>query len=134
MTFTCRENSNYGRERCKFKTLMNTKSLLTMASNVLPLLLKQTFPPIVWNLFCRWRSWDQIQATFKKKFYFTNMLCSNVKNHKWRSNITGLLEGSFQYWRTIQINNLQSEVKELKERLGYVENLKPIEVKPNFSW
>merc|ERR1719362_607346 len=38
-----------------------------------------------------------------------------------------ILEGSFQYWRTIQINNLQSEVKELKERLGYVENLKPIE-------
>ena len=41
--------------RCKGKTLLsvfnkllNTKSLLSMSSNVLPLSLKQTFPPIIW--------------------------------------------------------------------------------------
>ena len=30
--------------------LLNTKSLLTTPSNVLPLNLKQTFPPIIWTL------------------------------------------------------------------------------------
>ena len=48
------ENSNYGRERCEGKTmsgvvneLLNTNNLLTMPSNVLPLHLNKTFPPII---------------------------------------------------------------------------------------
>ena len=48
------ENMNNERERWKGKTLLdvvkkllNTKSLLTMPSNVLPLHLKQTFPPVI---------------------------------------------------------------------------------------
>ena len=52
ITFTFSENSNYGQERCKGKTLLgvvnkllNTKSLLTMPSNVLPYYLPQVnFP------------------------------------------------------------------------------------------
>ena len=49
------ENLNNERERWKGKTLLdvvkkllNSKSLLTMPSNVLPIRLKQTFPPIIW--------------------------------------------------------------------------------------
>ena len=48
------ENSNYGQERCKGKPLLgvvhkvlNTKSLLTMPSNVLPIGPMQTFQPII---------------------------------------------------------------------------------------
>ena len=47
--------SNYGPERCKGKTLLGVvnklfvfNSLLTTPSNVLPLHLKQTFPPLIW--------------------------------------------------------------------------------------
>ena len=47
ITFTFSENSNYGRERCKGKTLLgvvnkllNTKSLLTMPNNIFPYYLK----------------------------------------------------------------------------------------------
>ena len=65
ITYAFSENSNYGRERCKGKKLLddankflNTKSLLIMPSNVLPLRLKQTFPPIIWIF--NWRWWDQI--------------------------------------------------------------------------
>jgi hypothetical protein len=46
------------------------KRLLTMPTNVLPLHLKQTFPPIVWIFHWRWRWWDQLQATFLNLFYF----------------------------------------------------------------
>ena len=51
ITFTFSKNSNYGWERCKgkklldvFNKLLNTKSLLTMPSNILPLRLMQSFP------------------------------------------------------------------------------------------
>ena len=55
ITFTFSEDSNYELERCKGKTLLdvvnkilNTKSLLTMPSNVLPIHLRLTFPLIIW--------------------------------------------------------------------------------------
>ena len=51
---TFSKNSNYGREKCKGKTLvdvvnkpLNTKSLLTMPGNALPLRLMHTFMPII---------------------------------------------------------------------------------------
>ena len=49
------------------------KSLLTRPGNVLPLHLKQTFPPIIW-IFTEGEGdgWDQIQAIFLNLFYFTN--------------------------------------------------------------
>ena len=71
--------------RCKGKTLLDIvnklfvfKSLLTMPINVLPLHLKQTFPPIIWILFWRWRWWYRIQATFENLFYFD--ICKSLKN------------------------------------------------------
>ena len=46
INFTFSENSNYGWERYKDKTLLGDVNK-TFVFNVLPLPLKQTFPPIV---------------------------------------------------------------------------------------
>ena len=61
---------------CKGKTLLgvvdkllNTKSLLTMPSNVLPLCLKQTFPPIIW-IFNEGEG-DVIKSRLSSKIFFT---------------------------------------------------------------
>ena len=45
-----------------------------MPINILPLHLKQTFPPIIWILTEdeQWRWWDRNQDTFLNLFYFTN--------------------------------------------------------------
>ena len=70
------ENSSYGRERVKGKTmldvfnkLLNTKSLLTMPSNVLPLRLKQTFPPKIW--ICTEGEGDEIESRLPFKIFST---------------------------------------------------------------
>ena len=51
--------------------LLNTKSLLTSPSNVLPYYLKKTFLPIIWIFTEGERWWDQIQANFLNLFYFS---------------------------------------------------------------
>ena len=65
---------HYGRERCKGKPLLgvvskllNTKSLLTIPSNVLPLRLKQTFPPIIWIF----TEGDEIKSRLTFKIFST---------------------------------------------------------------
>ena len=76
ITFTFIENSNYGRERCKGKRLLdvdakflNTKSLLTMPSSVLPLHFKQTFPTIIW-IFTEGEG-DEIESSLLFKIFST---------------------------------------------------------------
>ena len=71
-SFSFSENSNYWRESLLRVIRQNIagdvnshfvlKSFLTMPSNVLPLHLNQTFPPIIFYWRGRW--WDQIQAMF----------------------------------------------------------------------
>ena len=70
--------------RCKSKTLLGiinkllkTKSLLTMISNVLPLRLKQTFPPIIW--ICT--EGDGIKSRLHFKIFST--LIPNLKSKSW---------------------------------------------------
>ena len=67
--------------RCKGKTLLGivnklccTKSLLTTPSNVLPLPLKPTFPPIIW-IFTECKG-DGIESRLSSKIYFTLMICN----------------------------------------------------------
>ena len=65
--------------KCKGKTLLGDvnklfvfKSLLTMPSNVLPLHLKQTFPPIIW-IFTEGES-DGIKSRLPFKFFSSLLL------------------------------------------------------------
>ena len=103
--FTFRENSNHGRERYKGKTLLGVvnKLLLTMLSNILPLHLKQFFPPIIWFFaevkvmglnpgyllkafllyLCMWTLWDKIYL---------------IKNSFWKFYEVRSERGDFNWW------------------------------------
>ena len=52
--------------------LLNTKSLLTMPSNVLPLCLKQTFPPTIWT-FIEGEG-DEIESTLSSNLNLFNFI------------------------------------------------------------
>ena len=77
--------------RCKtvFNKLLKTESLLTVASNVLPLLPQVKFPAHNLNFHWRWRWWDQIQAIFLNFFYVNKQkkitICSFkiFQNRRW---------------------------------------------------
>ena len=69
ITFTFCENSNYGRERCKGKMMVDVVSKFeykkfVVSSNVLLLRLKQTFPPIFW-IFTEGDEIESRLCTFK---------------------------------------------------------------------
>ena len=87
--------------RCKGKTLqgvvnelLKTKDLLTSPSNVLPLYLKQTFPPIIW-IFTE-GDWIESRLPFK---IFSTLPCSWCCYHlaTWSSHIL-LRRSQFSHW------------------------------------
>ena len=77
------------------------KSLLTMPSNVLPLHLKQTFPPIIW-IFTEVEG-DGIESRLPFKIFYTLMII----NHGWRALQSFIFKFSFDKFFIDFWNNFQ---------------------------
>ena len=94
------------------------KSLMTMPCNVLPLHLKQTFPPIILHIHWRWKWWDWIKAILLNLFYFTDCwsghFCTTSISSTDQKNPhrLGLMRTTkiLQYKKLPDCQNLQTEV------------------------